>query len=124
MSGPGIGEGKRNCCGQAVVSGGTSASVFFFVFFFSGAASSLRGAKPHADEQSEKVRRWWAGSVSSSTVLYGSSVKRFSLVFQAPCGLLLELDVHLRRAGVAARRSVGPVTSPKRNSKFFFFLGS
>ena len=96
----------------------------FSLFFFSGAARSLRGAKPRADERSEKVRRWWAGSVSSSTVLYGSSVKRFSLVFQAPCGLFLELDVHLRRAGVAARRSVGPVTSPKRNSKFFFFLGS
>ena len=36
---------------------------------------------------------------------------------------ILELDEHLRRAGVAARRSVGPVTSPKRNSKVFFFLG-
>ncbi|KAM6190979.1 uncharacterized protein WM294_013171 isoform 2-T5 [Sarcoramphus papa] len=56
----------------------------------------LRGAKPHAEERSEKVRRLLAGSVSNSKGLYGNLVKHFSLVLQAPCRQPLELDEHLR----------------------------
>ena len=69
---------------------------FFALVFFSDAASGLGGAKPRADERSEKVRLLSAGSVSDSEVLYGNSVKRFSLVSQAPCGQPLELDERLR----------------------------
>ena len=91
-------------------------SMCLFCFrFFSDAASRLGGAKPHADERSEKARRLSAGSVPNSGVLYGNSVKHFSLVLQAPCRQPLELDERLRRAGVAARRSTGPVISHKRN---------
>ena len=64
--------------------------------FFSDAASRLGGAKPQADERSEKARRLSAGSVSNSKVLYGNSVKHFSFVMQAPCRQPLELDEHLR----------------------------
>ena len=64
--------------------------------FFSDAASRLGGAKPRADERSEKVRLLSAGSASNSKVLYGNSVKHFSLVLQVPCGQPLELDEHLR----------------------------
>ena len=47
MSGPGIGEGKRNCCGQAVVSGSASARAFFFGFFqVPEAASEGRSRMP------------------------------------------------------------------------------
>ena len=67
--------------------------VFFFYF---RCCKRLRGAKPHADERSEKVRRLLARLVSNSKVLYGNSVKHFSLVSQAPCRQPLELDEHLR----------------------------
>ena len=67
-----------------------------FALFFSDAASRLGGAKPRADERPEKVRLLSAGSASNSKVLYGSSVKHFSLVSQVPCGQPLELDEHLR----------------------------
>ena len=58
-----------------------SQHVHFSLSFFQVPHRALRGAKPHADEQSEKVRRLWARSVSNSKVLYGSSVKRFSFGF-------------------------------------------
>ncbi|KAM9268600.1 uncharacterized protein RDI95_011733 isoform 1-T2 [Morus bassanus] len=53
-----------------------------------GAARRLRGVTPHAEERSEKVRRLWA------RLLYyrATRLKRFSLVLQVLCGLLLELD--------------------------------
>ena len=68
----------------------------FCFSFFSDAASRLEGAKPRADERSEKVRLLSAGSASNSKVLYGNSVKHFSLVLQVSCGQPLELDEHLR----------------------------
>ena len=67
----------------------------FAVVFFR-CCKRLRGAKLHADERSEKVRWLLAGSVSNSKGLYGNSVKRFSLVSQAPCRQPLDLDEHLR----------------------------
>lgn len=63
----------------------------FFALFFSGATSRLGGVKPHADEQSEKVRQ-----LSKSRESRVSSVKHFFLVLQASCRLPLELDEHLR----------------------------
>ncbi len=51
---------------------------------------------PHANEQPEKVSRLWAGLMSISKLLYGSSVKCFSLVLQVLCGLPLELAERLR----------------------------
>ena len=51
---------------------------------------------PHADKQSEKVSRLWAGLMSISTLLYHNSVKCFSIVLQGLCGLPLELAEHLR----------------------------
>ena len=58
-------------------------SMCVFCFrFFSDAASRLGGAKPRADERSEKVRLLSAGSASHSKVLYGNSVKHFSLILQ------------------------------------------
>ena len=65
-------------------------------FFFFRCCKWLGGAKPRADERSEKVRLLSAGSASHSKVLYGNSVKRFSLVSQVSCGQPLELDEHLR----------------------------
>ena len=82
-----------------MVLGNISACVFFalgWFFFFFRCCKRLRGAKPHADERSEKVRRLLARLVSNSKVLYGNSVKHFSLVSQAPCRQPLELDEHLR----------------------------
>ena len=67
-----------------------------FALFFFRCCKRLRGAKPRADKRSEKVRLLSAGSVSNSKVLYGNSVKHFSLVSQAPCRQPLELDEHLR----------------------------
>lgn len=65
--------------------------------FFSGATHSLGGAKPHADERSEKVRRLSGGSVSNSKVLSGNLAKRLPfLVLQVLCRLPLELDERLR----------------------------
>ena len=71
-------------------------SFLLWVFFFFRCCKRLRGAKLHADEQSEKVRRLLARLVSNSKVLYGNSVKYFSLVLQVPCRQPLELDEHLR----------------------------
>ena len=70
-------------------------SFLLWVFFFR-CSKRLRGAKPHAVERSEKVRRLLASLVSNSKVLYGNSVKRFSLVLQVPCRQHLELDERLR----------------------------
>ena len=67
-----------------------------FALFFSDAASRLGGAKPRADERSEKVRQLLARLVSNTKVLYGNSVKYFSLVLQVPCRQPLELEEHLR----------------------------
>ena len=71
-------------------------SMCLLLWFFFRCRKRLGGAKPHADERSEKVRRLLAGSVSNSKVLHGNSVKHFSLVSQAPCRQPLELDEHLR----------------------------
>ena len=80
-----------------MVLGNISACVFFALgFFFFRCCKRLRGAKLHADEQSEKVRRLLARLVSNSKVLYGNSVKYFSLVLQVPCRQHLELDERLR----------------------------
>ena len=54
--------------------------------FFEGGACSLGGAKLQADEQSEKVRWLWAGSVFNIEVLGGCSVKRLPFVLQVLCG--------------------------------------
>ena len=70
--------------------------LFCFGVFFFRCCKRLRGAKLHADEQSEKVRRLLARLVSNSKVLYGNSVKYFSLVLQVPCRQHLELDERLR----------------------------
>ena len=67
-----------------------------FAWVFAGATRRLRGAMPHANEQPEKVSRLWAGLMSISKLLYGSSVKCFSLVLQVLCGLPLELAERLR----------------------------
>ena len=51
---------------------------------------------PRDNERSEKVSRLWAGLMSISKLIYGSSVKCFSLVLHVLCGLPLELAEHLR----------------------------
>lgn len=97
VSGQGKGAGDGNRGGWAAVLGSISACVFWLVCFFSGATHSLGGAKPRADERSEKVRRLSGGSVSNSEVLSGNLAKRLPfLVLQVLCRLPLELDERLR----------------------------
>ena len=77
-------DGDR--CRQAVVLGTISLCAFLLGFL----------QVPHADEGSKKVNRLWAGLMSISKLLYGNSVKCFSLVLQVLCRLPLELAERLR----------------------------
>jgi len=119
VSSQGKGAGSGNRCGQALVLGIISACAVCFDFF-AGAAHSHGQVKQHADKRSEMVRLLLARSVCKSKILCGSSVRRVSLDFagamcvRATFGIRQIFEV----SGVAARRSVGWVTSHKHNGNF------